>query len=78
KIGERLFNLKRLYNNKCGISKIDDTLPERFLLQPKKNSIAKGNLPPLDKMLEDYYKFRKWDENGIPEVKKIKELGIRL
>ncbi len=77
KTGERIFNLKRLFNNRCGILKGDDTLPERFLVQAKTDSEAKGNIPPLDRMLKDYYKFRMWDERGIPEKKKLKELGIR-
>ena len=78
KIGERIFNLKRLYNNKCGISRKDDVLPERFISEAKLHSKAKGNLPPLNEMLKDYYRFRKWGKNGTPENYKIKELGIRL
>ena len=30
-IGKRLYNLKRLYNVRCGISRKDDTLPPRLL-----------------------------------------------
>jgi aldehyde:ferredoxin oxidoreductase len=77
KTGERIFDVKRLFNNKCGILKSDDTLPERFLKQAKTDSEAKGNIPPLGSMLKDYYKFRMWDDRGIPEKKKLKELGIR-
>ena len=36
KIGERIFNLQRLYNVRCGISRKDDTLPSRFLTFLKK------------------------------------------
>ncbi len=27
-------------------------------------------------MLEEYYKARGWDENGIPEKEKLDELGL--
>jgi aldehyde:ferredoxin oxidoreductase len=27
-------------------------------------------------MLEEYYKFRGWDENGIPTIKKLEKLEI--
>ena len=76
KTGERIFNLKRLYNNRCGISKVDDRLPDRFLMQAKTDSKAKGNIPPLDMMLSDYYKFRMWDDKGVPESRKLEELDI--
>jgi aldehyde:ferredoxin oxidoreductase len=29
-------------------------------------------------MLEEYYQFRGWDENGVPKEAKIKELGLDL
>ncbi len=76
--GDRIFNLKRLYNNRCGITRADDILPGRFLTEAKKHSMAKGNLPPLDAMLNDYYSFRQWDPEGNPKKEKIKELGITI
>ena len=76
KAGSRIFNLKRLYNNGCGISNADDNLPERFLSEPKTGTAAKGNLPPLNKMLTDYYNFRGWTKAGVPKKEKLKELGI--
>ena len=78
KAGSRIFNLKRLYNNRCGISNLDDNLPERFLSEPKTGTNAKGNLPPLNKMLTDYYSFRGWTKAGVPGKEKLKELGIKI
>jgi len=74
--GERVFNLKRLYNTKCGISRKDDKLPERFLVQKRGEGKYEDFLPPLGKMLDEYYRLRNWDEIGLPERQKIKELGI--
>ena len=75
KTGERLFNLKRLYNIRLGISEKHDTLPKR-LLEAKPDGKAKGIVPKLDKMLPEYYKMRGWSEKGIPENERLKELGL--
>ncbi len=77
KTGARIFNLKRLYNNRCGISNTDDNLPERFLCEAKTGTRAKGNLPPLNEMLNSYYNFRGWSKEGVPGKNKLKELGIK-
>jgi aldehyde:ferredoxin oxidoreductase len=76
KIGERIFNLKRLYNIKGGISRKDDTLPSRLLTRPRTDHGATGNLPHLGKMLNEYYSYRGWSEEGIPLDDKIRELGL--
>lgn len=75
-IGERLFNLKRMYNVHCGISRKDDWLPLRILAYPRDAGGAKGNLPHLGLMLNEYYRHRGWDEEGIPTAEKLRELGL--
>ena len=35
-----------------------------------------NELPPLNLMLNEYYKLRGWDEFGIPTEEKLKELGL--
>ncbi len=74
--GERIFNLKRLFNVKIGISRKDDALPPRIAIHAKESGGAKGNLPPFNRMLYEYYKYRGWDELGRPTPEKLKELGI--
>ncbi len=74
-IGERIFNLKRVFNNKCGITKKDDRIPPRLKL-PLERGITKKKVVTIDSMLEEYYKFRGWDENGIPTPSKLGELKI--
>ncbi|MDN5344514.1 MAG: aldehyde:ferredoxin oxidoreductase [Clostridia bacterium] len=76
KCGERVFNKKRLYNVDCGITRQDDTLPERILKQPRGSGGAATNLPPLAAMLDEYYSFRGWDANGIPTEAKLRELEL--
>ncbi len=76
KTGERIFNLKRLYNVRMGIGRKDDTLPFRFQTLKRMGKGLTPNLPPLGQMLSDYYEYRGWSEDGIPTPEKIKELGL--
>jgi aldehyde:ferredoxin oxidoreductase len=76
KTGERIFNLKRMYNVRCGISRKDDTLPGRFLTLKHQGEGLTPNLPPLGEMLGDYYQYRGWNEEGIPTPEKLKDLGL--
>ncbi len=75
--GERIFNLKRMYNMRCGISRKDDTLPGRLLTRPRTGGRAAGRLPHLGRMLHDYYLFRGWDEFGRPRPETLQRLGLR-
>lgn len=74
--GERIYNVKRLLNLRWGVTPKMDTLPKRIISQAKKESPSKGNLPPLDRMLEQYYRCRGWDASGGPDPKKREQLGI--
>jgi aldehyde:ferredoxin oxidoreductase len=76
KTGERIFNLKRLYNTRLGISRKDDTLPFRSLTFKRIGKGLTPNLPPLGQMLGEYYEYRGWSEDGIPTPEKLKELGL--
>lgn len=76
KAGERIHVLERLMNTNEGIGRQDDTLPERFLLQPQKDDFKK-RLVPLEPMKKKYYKLRGYDKNGIPEKALKKKLGIQ-
>ncbi|HSR13433.1 MAG TPA: aldehyde ferredoxin oxidoreductase C-terminal domain-containing protein, partial [Thermodesulfobacteriota bacterium] len=76
KTGERIFNLKRMYNVRCGISRKDDTLPSRFLTLKHEGEGLTPNLPPLGEMLSEYYQERGWTEEGFPTPEKLKELGL--
>ncbi len=75
-IGERIYNLERMFNIGAGLRKEDDSLPERFLSEPLKEGFSKGITVPLNSLLEGYYRIRKWDENGIPTTEKLAELSL--
>ena len=74
-LGERSFNLERMYNLREGLSMKDDTLPDR-LLRTRQDKENPKTVVPLEKMLPVYYKTRGWDETGIPTEKKLRKLGI--
>lgn len=76
KVGERIYNLKRLFNVRQGIGRKDDLLPMRFLTQRRGEGGAPMELPNFGAMLADYYAFRGWDEDGIPTKEKLTELEL--
>ena len=75
--GERIFNLKRVFNILCGVSRKDDTLPLRVMTRARDGGRAKGQLPPLGRMLGDYYAVRGWDEFGRPRPETLYRLGLK-
>ncbi len=75
KIGERIWNLERLFNTAAGFSRENDTLPARFGRE-NGSGPASGNVVNEEIMLDEYYKIRGWNENGIPEESKLKELEL--
>jgi aldehyde:ferredoxin oxidoreductase len=76
KVGERLFNLKRMYNCRLGASRKDDFLPYRFLTLKRTGEDLTNQLPPMGRLLSDYYAYRWWSEDGIPTPQKLEELGL--
>ncbi|MDI3297559.1 MAG: aldehyde ferredoxin oxidoreductase family protein [Bacillota bacterium] len=74
RIGERIYNLERYYNNLAGFTGRDDTLPRRFLEEPAAGG-SEGSVAHLDEMLAEYYALRGWQDGVVPESK-LQELGI--
>ncbi|HXF84173.1 MAG TPA: aldehyde ferredoxin oxidoreductase family protein [Anaerolineales bacterium] len=76
RVGERVWNLERLYNLREGFTSRDDTLPPRLLNEAPREGPSKGWVVKLEPMLKEYYRGRGWDENGVPTKKKLKELEL--
>ncbi len=74
--GERLHNMKRIYNVNLGISRKDDQLPPRLEYHDRETGAAGGILPNMSKILTEYYQHRGWNKEGIPTEKKLSELGL--
>ncbi len=77
KTGERIYNLERYYNNLVGFGAGSDRLPKRFTEEPSDQPGSKGHVCELDKMLEEYYTARGWENGVVPEAK-LKELEIEI
>ncbi|MEG1972874.1 MAG: aldehyde ferredoxin oxidoreductase C-terminal domain-containing protein, partial [Oscillospiraceae bacterium] len=76
KTSMRGITLQRLINVRDGMSRKDDTLPPK-LLQASTMGGRAGKAPyEFDSMLDDYYKLRGWDKNGIPTKEILKELDL--
>ena len=76
KIGERTWNLERLWNLKAGLTRADDTLPKRLLNDAHSEGPSAGVTVDLEAMLPIYYQERGWDDQGVPSQEKLAELGL--
>jgi aldehyde:ferredoxin oxidoreductase len=76
RVGERVWNLEKLYNLREGFTKEHDTLPPRLLNEPVADGPSKGWVSHLEPMLKEYYRARGWDENGVPKPEKLEVLGL--
>ena len=74
--GERSLNLKRAINNKLGVSREDDRIPEIARKALNEGGTA-GIEPDMDMMLKEFYAVSQWDwATGKPEKEKLVELGL--
>jgi aldehyde:ferredoxin oxidoreductase len=77
--GERIHNLKKLFNMREGWRRDDDWLPERVLSETLPTGIARGvglSADELREMIQQYYRARGWDEQGSIPEEKLRELGL--
>jgi len=78
KVGERSWNLARLFNLRLGMDRKSDTLPPR-MGESMLSGASKGQViteEDMNLMLDDYYALRGWSENGIPTIEKLEELEL--
>lgn len=77
-LGERIVCLERCFNVREGFSRKDDRLPERMLTEPLANAgPATGQVVRnLDALLDEYYDYLGYTQDGIPSYNKLKELGL--
>jgi aldehyde:ferredoxin oxidoreductase len=76
KVGERIWNLERIFNLEAGITGKDDTLPKRLLKEAAQTGLAKDKVNDLDKMLPEYYQLRGWTPEGVPTLEIRARLGL--
>jgi aldehyde:ferredoxin oxidoreductase len=78
KIGERIWNMEREFNNRAGFTNKDDSLPARLTSAEGacKTGPAKGKFNELATMLPKYYEARGWDAEGRPTAATKERLGL--
>lgn len=76
--GERICNVAKCFNVKCGASRKDDYPPPRAF-EPMEEGPHKGvaiRRDEYDMVLDEYYELRGWNRDGIPTKRKLMELGL--
>ena len=77
--GQRINNLKKLFNIREGWTRADDTLPPRALQEKLPTGVVEGiGLTPeeLELMIQGYYRARGWTEDGLIPDQKLRELDL--
>ncbi|MGD2207620.1 MAG: aldehyde ferredoxin oxidoreductase family protein [Anaerolineae bacterium] len=73
--GQRVFHLKRAFNNHLGVRRGHDRLPQRLLI-PMSNG-SEDQTPHMERLIEEYYAARDWDwETGKPSRQMLIDLGL--
>jgi aldehyde:ferredoxin oxidoreductase len=77
-VGERIYNLERLFLIREGLGRKDDSVPERFH-EPWQYGFQKGSCiekEKFEKLLDEYYQEHGWDEKGIPTKETLERLEL--
>ena len=77
--GERINNLKKLFNIREGWTRGHDTLPPRVLDETLPTGVAQGvglTREDLDMMIKSYYRARGWTEDGMIPESKVRDLDL--
>lgn len=74
-VGERIYNIERMFNKAAGMKPEDDTLPKRLLEEPIPDGPSKGEVSKLHILLPEYYELRGW-ENAFPTDATLKRLEL--
>jgi aldehyde:ferredoxin oxidoreductase len=75
-VGERIWNMEKMFNLAAGFTKADDQLPKRLTTEPAKEGPAKGLVAGVPEMLPEYYEKRGWDAEGRPKADTLQRLGL--
>lgn len=78
-IGERIWNLGRLFNLREGVE--PDDIPRKFYSEEDAHTTGASagravGSEAFKTLLQGYYAYRGWDEHGVPSEAKLAELGV--
>lgn len=74
-VGERIYNIERLFNKAAGMKPEDDRLPKRLTEEPISSGPSKGQVSQIKVTLPQYYEARGW-ENAFPTKETLERLGL--
>ena len=77
--GARIWNLGRLLNLREGLGRDDDRLPARILDEPHPDGASAGHAigsASFDEALDEYYRVRGWDAEGVPLPETLARLSV--
>jgi aldehyde:ferredoxin oxidoreductase len=74
--GERICNLERLFNLREGFTRQDDVLPKRLLREAILGKDGTRHTVDLERLLDDYYAARGWDQQGVPFPETLHRLDL--
>ena len=78
-IGERIWNLGRLFNLREGVE--PDDIPQKLYAEEGAHTTGASagraiGTETFKKALQEFYQIRGWDEHGVPSEAKLAELGV--
>jgi aldehyde:ferredoxin oxidoreductase len=78
RVGERVWNLVRLFNAREGFDREGDELPEAFTEPISDGPAEGGRIDPaeFDTLLDAYYAARGWSRDGLPTRETLERLGL--
>lgn len=80
--GERTFNVEKAFNTRCGATRADDTIPERFFSEPLlgegPSSGAVVDRDKFNRILDEYYEARRFERtSGLPTRLGLERLDLK-
>jgi aldehyde:ferredoxin oxidoreductase len=77
-LGERIWNLERVFNAAEGFRRKDDQFPAREFeaIDGEDTDVPQFTREEADFMLDEYYEQRGWDNEGIPTSSHLAKIGL--
>ena len=78
-VGERVWNLGRLWNLREGFTRKDDNVPRVMIEESLTSGFSAGKVigrSVFEESLSEFYRLRGWDREGVPSEEKLQELEI--
>lgn len=74
-VGDRIYNIERLFNKAAGMKPEDDRLPKRLIEEPIPDGPSQGMTSTIELTLPQYYEARGWVD-AFPTEETLARLGL--